>query len=344
MMPIYSLRGVETNIDREGVLVLQKPGGDKAWAFADALEDVLDPKAVALRRDYYPELEQFILESVTTADGRRAKYAVCAASQIFTEDKSRGYIGSYARSAHTDVFEIRPEIDDLRTSYWDPVGWDATTASTGNFKLGSAETPYLQYRKRVQVGERPLIHPYAGMVFGGGHSSASRWVMRGEVTPAGISTIDGPENLLVSKGISLAEAREMDLMLVNAWRPFSRPVADNPLAVLDCTSIDTDEDCYRIPDGVPMTGGEPPQRITHNPAHRWLYVPEMRPDEVLVFKQGDSRVGTEQDAGALSRFCFHTSFRLPGDPGGEHGHRTRRSIASRLLLLFERASPRKAKL
>jgi hypothetical protein len=78
-------------------------------------------------------------------------------------------------------------------------------------------------------------------------------------------------------------------------------------------------------------------------AHRWLYVPDMRPDEVLVFKQGDSRVGTEQDTGALSHFGLHTAFRLPGDTGGEHGHRSRQSIASRLLLLFERESLRTAK-
>ena len=30
------------------------------------------------------------------------------------------------------------------------------------------------------------------------------------------------------------------------------------------------------------------------------------------------------------------AFRLPDDPGGGDGHRMRRSIASRLLLLFER--------
>ena len=76
----------------------------------------------------------------------------------------------------------------------------------------------------------------------------------------------------------------------------------------------------------------------------------MRPDEVLFFKQGDTRVGTERDAataaaggavaaaagGGLSKFCFHTSFRLPDDPGGLEGHRTRRALASRLMLLFEK--------
>ena len=42
----------------------------------------------------------------------------------------------------------------------------------------------------------------------------------------------------------------------------------------------------------------------------------MRPDEVLFFKQGDSRAGAVDPAGGgLARFGFHSSFRLPGDPG-----------------------------
>ena len=36
-----------------------------------------------------------------------------------------------------------------------------------------------------------------------------------------MSTMDGPENLLRSRGISVDEARGMDIMMVNAWRPFS---------------------------------------------------------------------------------------------------------------------------
>ena len=39
---------------------------------------------------------------------------------------------------------------------------------------------------------------------------------------------------------------------------------------------------------------------------------------------------------------FLGAFRLPGDPGGPEGHRTRRSLASRLLLLFDK--PDEAKL
>ena len=143
----------------------------------------------------------------------------------------------------------------------------------------------------------------------------------------------------------------MDIMLVNAWRPFDRPVRDNPLAVLDWTSVHAARDLYRLPAGVPMALGEPPQRLAYNPAHRWLYVKAMRTDEVLFFKQGDTRLppvprlpaegiapadATAPAAASVSRFVFHTSFRLPGDPGGTQGHRSRRSLATRMLLLFKR--------
>ena len=92
--------------------------------------------------------------------------------------------------------------------------------------------------------------------------------------------------------------RGMDLLLVNAWRPFSWPAIDNPLALLDWSSVDEANDLCRIPAGLPMTAGEPPQRITHNPAHRWLYVPGMRPDEVR-------RCPLCSCACATSTVCFH---------------------------------------
>jgi hypothetical protein len=72
------------------------------------VSQVLDPRDRELRRDYYPELEALALDSVVTADGRRPKYAICAATQKFTEDKGRGYLGAYSRQVHTDIFEMRP--------------------------------------------------------------------------------------------------------------------------------------------------------------------------------------------------------------------------------------------
>lgn len=135
--------------------------------------------------------------------------------------------------------------------------------------------------------------------------------------------------MLEQRGISLEEARSMDLMFVNVWRPFSYNVVDNPLTILDWTSVDPAKDCYIIPKGTPLTFGEPVQRIIHSPSHRWLYLPNMTPEEVYLFKQSDSRLDLPDH---IAQHAFHTSFRLPTDPGTD---RSRRSIAVRMLLLFE---------
>lgn len=147
--------------------------------------------------------------------------------------------------------------------------------------------------------------------------------------------------MLKARGVSEAEARKMDLMFISAWRPFSYNVKDNPLTLLDWTSVDPDKDVYTLPKGTKLTMGEPIQRVLYNPNHRWLYVPNMTPQEVYVIKQSDSRGDLIP---GLAQHAFHTSIRLPGDSGND---RTRRSIVVRMLLLFEpdpRASAAAAKL
>lgn len=330
-------------IDEHGIVLARQPSG-KWGDFSDTLESVLDPRAVALRQDYYPALEALALRVVVNAGGKRPKYAIATATQVFTEDKGRGYLGAYSRQVHADVFEVLPEVDDASTAHWDPSTELLLNDDSNGNASDSSSAPAPQ----------PLLHPYAAYVFGGHASSAARRLRRGRPV-AGAPFTDGPENLLRERGISAAEARNMDIMLVNAWRPFSRPVRDNPLAVLDWSSVDAAAELYRIPKGVPMAVGEPPQRLLYSARHRWLYVRDMRPDEVLFFKQGDTRLPPVAVAAAhcsehaqycthISRFAFHTSFRLPGDPGGAHGHRTRRSLATRMLLLFERGHGTPSKL
>ena len=65
--------------------------------------------------------------------------------------------------------------------------------------------------------------------------------------------------------------------------------------------------------------------ITYNPAHRWYWFPQMRPDEALVFKVYDST----KDGRA--RFTAHTAFDDPATP--PHA-RPRESIEIRTLAFF----------
>ena len=77
----------------------------------------------------------------------------------------------------------------------------------------------------------------------------------------------------------------------NVWRAFSAPPQDVPLAVCDARSV-TAHDLI-LADAVFDAPGKPEWSfegvvITHHPAHRWHWFPDMTRDEVLVFKTHDS--------------------------------------------------------
>ncbi|HJU16179.1 MAG TPA: CmcJ/NvfI family oxidoreductase [Stellaceae bacterium] len=111
--------------------------------------------------------------------------------------------------------------------------------------------------------------------------------------------------------------------IVQVWRPIRHPVESFPLAIADAQSLSpadmvVTERRYR--DRIGQTAA-----ITYNPAHRWYWFPQMRPDEALVFKVYDSL----QDGRA--RFTAHTAF---ADPATSPDARPRESIEIRTLAFF----------
>ena len=78
----------------------------------------------------------------------------------------------------------------------------------------------------------------------------------------------------------------------------------------------------------------------YNPRHRWVFLPDQRPDEAWIFKQFDTRDG-------VAKCTFHNSFPDPchiDEPDDTHG---RRSVEFRFILTFPRgggARPRGARL
>jgi hypothetical protein len=119
---------------------------------------------------------------------------------------------------------------------------------------------------------------------------------------------------------------------VNLWRPIVGPVLDNPLAVCEAGSVaPTDfvatdilhfgEDDLQHP----RHSGQI-YSVRHNPAHRWFYLSEMRPDEVLLLKCYDSRID------GRARFMPHTGFNNPDCPPD---FVPRESIEARTLVVFE---------
>ncbi|HVO95914.1 MAG TPA: CmcJ/NvfI family oxidoreductase [Terriglobales bacterium] len=112
--------------------------------------------------------------------------------------------------------------------------------------------------------------------------------------------------------------------IIQVWRAINRPIQANPLAMADAKSVAFDDWMVaerRYPHRVGQT-----YRLKYNPNHRWIYFPEMRPDEAIVFKVYDS----EKDGRA--RFTAHTAF---DDPNTQAGAPARQSIEMRAFAFFD---------
>ncbi|MEK9903780.1 MAG: CmcJ/NvfI family oxidoreductase [Rhodospirillales bacterium] len=109
----------------------------------------------------------------------------------------------------------------------------------------------------------------------------------------------------------------------NTWQPFDNPAINNPLAFIDWRSLPEDDVIDYF-----YTGRNRDSLVAapvYNPDHVWRYVPSMKTDEILVFKQMDGRRNT-------SVYCPHTSFDNTSAPDNAP---PRRSVETRLLAVFE---------
>jgi hypothetical protein len=110
--------------------------------------------------------------------------------------------------------------------------------------------------------------------------------------------------------------------IIQVWRAINRPIQSNPLALADARSI-AFEDLMVAERRYPHRVGQT-YRLKYNPDHRWIYFPEMRRDEAIVFKVYDSDKNR-------ARFTAHTSFEDPATPPGAP---PRQSIEMRAFALF----------
>ena len=96
------------------------------------------------------------------------------------------------------------------------------------------------------------------------------------------------------------------VQIINLWRPIRGPLRDAPLAVCDARSVAARD---LVPSDLVYRDrvGET-YAVTHNPDHRWFYVPEMQPDEALLLKCFDSATD------GRARFMPHTAFEDPTAP------------------------------
>jgi hypothetical protein len=96
------------------------------------------------------------------------------------------------------------------------------------------------------------------------------------------------------------------VQIINLWRPIRGPLRDSPLAVCDARTVKFDE---LVPtDLIYQHRVGETYSVKFNPEHRWLYVPEMTDDEILLLKCFDSKTD------GRARFAPHTAFVDPTTP------------------------------
>ena len=111
--------------------------------------------------------------------------------------------------------------------------------------------------------------------------------------------------------------------VINLWRPIRGPLRDAPLAVCDASSVAFED--FVAADLLYRDRTGETYAVQHNPAHRWFYVPDMRPDEALLLKCYDSATD------GRARFAPHTAFE---DPTATGDILPRESIELRTLVFY----------
>ena len=133
----------------------------------------------------------------------------------------------------------------------------------------------------------------------------------------------GPQrvrDLLPDEADELLKGR---VQVINLWRPINHPVYDAPLAVAEAPSVRFEE---LVPSDLvyPNRVGET-YNVAFSPEHRWHYIKEQRPDEVILIKCYDSRTD-------VARFAPHTAFLIPDAPADSPA---RESIELRTLVFHK---------
>jgi hypothetical protein len=135
--------------------------------------------------------------------------------------------------------------------------------------------------------------------------------------------LSGPQRVRDVMGDQAEALLTRRAAIINVWRPIHHTARDWPLALADARSVAAD-DLVASDLIFPHRKGEI-YLARHNPAQRWLYVPDLAPDEAVLIKCWDS------DA-SVARFAPHTAFEDPSTPAGTP---PRESIEFRTIAFFD---------
>ena len=119
------------------------------------------------------------------------------------------------------------------------------------------------------------------------------------------------------------------MIQINVWRSIAGVVERDPLALMDATTLDTNDLVRAKISFNDMKTSEQHQgeifALKKNENQKWYYYPEMDAGEAILIK------GFDTDE-SRSRFAMHTAF--PLSTQGEH-HQPRQSIETRTYAFFD---------
>lgn len=130
---------------------------------------------------------------------------------------------------------------------------------------------------------------------------------------------------ILHQSVSSEEAEQLSKTrwaAINVWRPLNHAVTREPLSVCDAESVAEEDLC-----GVCSTSqGRSFETwvLKYSPNHKWYYMSQQTPDDVLIIKIYDSK----KDGRA--RRTPHSAFYAPNEYGP-----ARNSIETRCLVFWE---------
>jgi hypothetical protein len=257
--------------------------------------------------------------------------------RVYPPGSGRATVRPPAVQRDVTIRDARPIAQDLRL---DEHGFELHSSRSQFTEFYDEAAVRARYYPEVETAMRAMTGARAVIVFDHNVRSAAR-AARGE--PGVRLPVDqvhndytehsGPRRrleILAAAGRSDLEDRHF--AFVNLWRPIVGPVWDNPLAVCEAGSVapedlvETDIRHFGEDDlTTPRHTGEI-YSVRYNPAHRWFYLSQMQPDEVLLLKCFDSH------ADGRARFMPHTGFQNPACPSV---FVPRESIEARTLVVFD---------
>jgi hypothetical protein len=234
------------------------------------------------------------------------------------------------------IRDARPIADRLRL---DEHGFELHSSPSQVTGFYDEAAVRARYYPEVEAAMRAITGALAVIVFDHNVRSAAR-AARGE---AGVrlpvdqvhndyTEQSGPKRRLeILAAAGRSDLADRHVAFVNLWRPIVGPVWDNPLAVCEAHSVAPEDlvetDIQHFGEGDLTTPRHSGQiySVRHNPAHRWFYLSQMQPHEVLLLKCYDSH------ADGRARFTPHTGFQNPACPSV---FVPRESIEARTLVVF----------